>query len=193
MSKDLRTPKNKCLRFGEFLRNLESDDGVCDAGAFQGKRIQLICMASRIGWPAVLLQSYAFPVLTSMFSSTLKSAVTFTMTSEHALCFSLGSGSSFLPLGLADHALPRKKRLKSLVKLLPKCRFSDRVCLKLREPRLRAACCLQWWPTLGTVGGRRDNNCSPRQWGRFYQRGHLFKINPSSPHSGGFTSSLSSF
>lgn len=87
MSKDIRTPKNKCLRFGEFLGNPESDDGACDAGAFQGKRIQLICVASRIGWPAVLLQSYAFPVLTSMFSSTLKSAVTFTVTSQHALCF----------------------------------------------------------------------------------------------------------
>lgn len=115
-SKDIRTGLYRTSASGveSFWEILKAMIGLVMFGAFQGKRIQLICMASRICWPAVLLQSYAFSVLTSMFSGTLKSAVTFTVTSEHALCFSLGSGSSFLPLGLADYALPQKKRLKSL-------------------------------------------------------------------------------
>lgn len=77
-----RTSASGLQSFWEIL----SSDGTRDVGAFQGKKIQLICMTSRIGWPAALLRPHALFVLTSVLSGTLQSAVTFTVTSQHALC-----------------------------------------------------------------------------------------------------------
>lgn len=74
-------------------------------------------MASKVSWPAVPLRSSASPVLTSMFSSALKSAATFTVTSQHAVCLHWDQAvvcCANMPLGLADHALSQKERLKSL-------------------------------------------------------------------------------
>lgn len=164
-------------------------------------RAKLICMASRIGWPAVLLRSYAFSVLTSMFSSTLKSAVTFIVTSQHAPCLPSDRAPVSRPwVWLAELYLGRKgwgpRRFFHVrtVDVWSGCTLAQsRVCqrshserMRLRSPRLQAAWCLHWRPAMGIVGGRQDNNYAPRQWGSVHQRGHLFKINPSSPHSGGF-------
>lgn len=134
-------------------------------------------MASRIDWPGVLLQSYGFPLLTSMFSCTLKSAVTFTATPQHALCLRWDRAAvccANVPLGLADHALPQKKRLKSLQIFHARMHsvlLYNTECVSVHIAYVRSSdshvseqlvACSEGrgWELLG---GRRGNNYAPRR------------------------------
>ena len=179
---------------GFDLNLLENSEKVCDVGAFQDSIGSAGPKCFSFSSPI-----YAFSVLTSMCISAFKSAVTFTVTSQHTLGRPWVRTAVFclkVPLGLADHALPHKKKLKSLhifharmhSVLLhnTECGHTAHVwsCLP-------AACCLQWGPATGIVGGRCGNNSASGRLNCFNLRGHLFKVNPPSPLSGGFTSSFS--
>lgn len=143
-------------------------------------------MASKVSWPAVPLRSSASPVLTSMFSSALKSAATFRMTSQHAVSLHWDQAAPTCPWVWLTTRYLRKKGWSPCRFFMPGCTLFSRVILSVSvlTYRLYEAHIAVSPSSLLPAVRTEDGNC----WMKTGQitmppgseaaclRGHLFKI-----------------
>lgn len=145
-------------------------------------------MASKVSWPAVPLRSSASPVLTSMFSSALKSAATFRVTSQHAVSLHWDQAAPTCPWVWLTTRYLRKKGWSPCRFFMPGCTLFSRVILSVSvlTYRLYEAHIAVSPSSLLPAVRTEDGNC----WMKTGQitmppgseaaclRGHLFKTSP---------------